>query len=129
MASSRSVRSPVEIKVAFAFGLLPQSIYSNLYPIKDIRNRFAHLPDSLTFDSPIIQKEMVKLSIPSPPENITKALKTQTQRENFLLITFWCVVQLQGLSNQNRKTSLEIPPLAYAKLFHSTKKSAKILDE
>lgn len=58
-----------KIKIARAFGFIPASLAAELHKIREIRNRFAHANDFLTFDDPAIVDRISKLEVSPPHED------------------------------------------------------------
>jgi len=67
-----------KIEMAFALGLLSENGCGQLHTIRDVRNKFAHRIEALSFDHPDIQEELKKAASRSP----ALAIKS---REGFLI--------------------------------------------
>ncbi len=67
-----------KIKLAFALGLISDELEKSLDNVRDIRNKFAHLQEPLTFDSDQIKSRVLNI-LP------TSSIKESDIRNNFIL--------------------------------------------
>src|ERR1700730_9110602 len=79
-----------KIELAFALGVIANELRLTLHLIRDVRNKFAHRIESLTFDHTDIVKMIETRATPS-----VKAMKTST-REKFLSIFHASAIILFG---------------------------------
>ena len=79
-----------KIEFAFALGLLPRHVYTDLRAIRKVRNLFAHEPDSSDFLTTSI-KDLCATLWRVPRSDGTKR-KEQKPRNQFLSSVFWALV-------------------------------------
>ena len=73
------------IAVAYAFGLITPSQYTEFEAIRQARNHFAHHPLDATFDTPEVQKHTSKLAIFKDPALAVHKDPRMRHRTAFLL--------------------------------------------
>jgi len=74
-----------KIKVAYCMKLISVSIWRDLNAVREIRNKFAHTKETLSFDHPEITKLIDKLSAPNgtsePPADRFQSVYKNCRRE------------------------------------------------
>jgi hypothetical protein len=88
-----------KIEIAFAIGIIDDKIRTLINLIRDVRNRFAHRIEALTFDHPDISQKI---------ETVAMLNQEDTIRKRFIMLFHVLGVTLSGISRDD----IRIKPLS-----------------
>jgi Mannitol repressor len=94
-----------KIEFAFAIGLLPRHVYTDLRTIRKVRNLFAHKPDSSDFLTNSIKDLCATLW--RVPRSDGSKRREQKPRNQFLSSVFWALLHID--TEGRRVSRLTIP--------------------
>lgn len=75
------------IKIAYAFKLISKQHRDDLLLVKDIRNRFAHSPKSISLTREDMQRDIQSLSLWSVVKNNERSTENERSDRSVILIT------------------------------------------